>query len=362
MRVVRDYQKFADYKNKADEKLLPIVTTVVNNILTPEVMNEYKKAFKKFWVSLLSTIIPGVVFLIIGAIIISVVSNGFIPFFVFLILFIISILIGVILGAVYWRKFYRFRVNLAHVLKQNLNQEALYVESFNILDDEMDYIPTEESTDFKEAFRHCQVSKKDLHRFTVGIPGGAYISEVKEPKHCLLMKHYPLSLINVHWVYERRDSKGNLTEEKHYYTGMLKIDTRYLEDKAMVFTLMVGKLASGSDLQKIQMENKEFNKYVTPMINDRFKATMMFTPLSQELMLKRLKDTQGSKIKRFNVFSTGDFIYLNYNVDFGFMYLNVPLRLKNKEIVINKIYNDLLIDTYTLYYMLSFINIPIYLQ
>ncbi|MHA0271252.1 DUF3137 domain-containing protein, partial [Mesomycoplasma ovipneumoniae] len=60
--------------------------------------------------------------------------------------------------------------------------------------------------------------------------------------------------------------------------------------------------------------------------------------------------------------SSGNAIYFTYKCDWNFMYVDFPTSIKTPDDFINHIFNDFLLDTYSLYYLLCLIYVTLYLE
>ncbi|TDV24465.1 hypothetical protein BCF59_0437 [Mycoplasmopsis mustelae] len=371
MRIVEDYTKYTDYEVKAREKLLPRVKEAVDKILTPENKKKYLSVLKTTKIVFGASIIS--LFLAIILIIAFSRGNGGATFVIGIIFLAITAILTII-TILYYLKTMKEKRALKSMIVNLLDQDTLYKEAYDLLDDSMDYISKERCDEIGHLyFKNCEIKRSEMHKYRCTVPPEASIHKITQPRYVLIDKKYPASLQNIMWREVIRRNK-NYDEEKFYYTGLMKIDTRALGDKAMRFTLLNGMLSNkigkffrkivGLDdgLKLINLENKEFVKIFQFRAQNEIKARMMYTPLSMEISLKRFFDRTGVKIRGLSVISDGASIYFEYEVDFGFMFLDLPFSIKSKERVIQSIYKDLLLDTYSLYYMLSLMYIPIYLQ
>ncbi|MDW2925749.1 hypothetical protein [Mesomycoplasma ovipneumoniae] len=89
----------------------------------------------------------------------------------------------------------------------------------------------------------------------------------------------------------------------------------------------------------------------------------MYTPLAMELSLKRYFDRNGVKVSDISIQSFQNAVYFTYKCDWNFMYLDFPTSIiKTPDDFINRIFNDFLLDTYSLYYLLCLIYVTLYLD
>ncbi|MDW2926679.1 DUF3137 domain-containing protein [Mesomycoplasma ovipneumoniae] len=244
----------------------------------------------------------------------------------------------------------------------NFKPEDAYKTAFSILDKGMDYLGF-----YDQLNNNFLISGNEVRNFTpAGTIGSAdaWISEVRPVKQLLIDKKFHVAFTNVHWEWEEKieDEDGKVkTVIRHSYTGFLKIDTSILGEKVFDFKLLK---AGGWPFQrdKVKLENQLFNKVFRPVSNDKLKIRKMYTPLAMELSLKRYFDRNGVKVSDISIQSFQNAIYFTYSCNWNFMYFNFPRSIKSPDHFINRIFNDFLTDTYSLYYLLSLIYATLYLD
>ncbi|WP_337903518.1 DUF3137 domain-containing protein [Mesomycoplasma ovipneumoniae] len=354
MKIISDYFKFEDYKNKAKDEFRPKLDEIIKkkHLKTLEKLAGIQRVAKKLEiVSLISYIFisAGIYVAIkyelgIGGIIFAVISG------------IIAIASTFYLG-IKKREIRKITNEVSKDVIDSFKPEVAYKAAFSILDKGMDYLGFND-----QPSNNIQISKNEISNLTpVQIIGSskAWISEVRPLKELLIDEKFRVSFTNVRWQWEERRKKETVTKKS--FTGILKIDTSILGEKAFDFKLLKpnGWL---SQKDKIKLENEEFNKVFNPHSSDRLKIRKMYTPLAMELSLKRYSDRDGVKVLNVTIESSGNAIYFTYKCDWNFMYVDFPTSIKTPDDFINHIFNDFLLDTYSLYYLLCLIYVTLYLD
>ncbi|MHA0296851.1 DUF3137 domain-containing protein [Mesomycoplasma ovipneumoniae] len=354
MKIINDYFKFEDYKNKAKEEFRPKLDEIVKkkHSKTLEKLAGIQSMAKKLnIVTLISYVLTAVAF---GVSVDNRLGNG--GTIVTIILGIIAVASTFYLG-VKKREIRKITNEISKDVLDSFKPEVAYKDAFSILDKGMDYLVFNGQPSNKN-----QISKNEISVLTpVEIIGSskASISEVRPLKELLIDEKFHVSFTNVHWQWKEKRKNETVTMES--FTGILKIDTSILGEKAFYFKLLK---PSGwfSKKDKIKLENEKFNKVFNPHSNDKLKIRKMYTPLAMELSLKRYFDREGVKVTDVTIESSGDAIYFTYKCDWNFMHVDFPTSIKNPDVFINHIFNDFLLDTYSLYYLLSLIYVTLYLD
>ncbi|WP_069096856.1 DUF3137 domain-containing protein [Mesomycoplasma ovipneumoniae] len=359
MKIISDYFKFEDYKNKAKEEFLPKLDEIIKKKNSSSLQKiavlqkESKKLIIIFSISLFLT------FIIILSISLAEVAYITLMF---------AIIPGIVtfFSAFYlWMKkkeIWSITNEISKDVLVNFKPEVAYKTAFSILDKGMDYLGFNDQANNK-----FLISENEIRNFTpAGTIGSsdAWISGVRPLKKLLIDKKFHVGFTNVHWEWEEEveDQDGNVkTVIRDSYTGFLKIDTSILGQKAFNFKLLK---AGGWPFQrdKVRLENELFNKTFRPVSNDKLKIRKMYTPLAMELSLKRYFDRNGVKVSNISIQSFQNAIYFTYSCNWNFMYLDFPRSIKNPDDFISRIFNDFLTDTYSLYYLLSLIYATLYLE
>ncbi|EIE39348.1 DUF3137 domain-containing protein [Mycoplasmopsis canis] len=349
MRIVKDYKSFSQYKEEIDKIAIPYFKDIVEKAFSSSDFKKVKLYRALGWSAVASSIL--FVVLMIVLFMAQVEKGG--AYLALLIFLVISIIVGI----VFFVLLSKIKSDIFSVVNSSVDEEQFYKKAFNVLDPNFNYLGFNHET--KNS--HLGINKKELSVYRTSMPAEAFLIDVSKETEWFIDNKYPTFLVNSLWKHVKVDRKGD-THETFYNSSLLKINTHALGDKGFAFTLFNGTFDNWfSSLKKIQFENKEFNKIFKMHSDNEIKSRMMYTPLSMELSLKRLRDNINSKVKNFKVYSTGEEIYFSFSTDMGFMFMDIPRSL-NKEKVIRKMYNDFMLDTYTLYYLLSIIYTPLYLD
>ncbi|MDW2927386.1 hypothetical protein [Mesomycoplasma ovipneumoniae] len=359
MKIISDYFKFEDYKNKAKEEFLPKLDEIVKKKNSSSLQKiavlqkDSKKLIIIFSISLFLT------FIIILSISLAEVA------YITLIFAIIPGIIAFFSAFYFWMKkkeIWSITNEISKDVIVNFRPEDAYKTAFSILDKGMDYLGF-----YDQLNNNFLISGNEVRNFTpAGTIGSAdaWISEIRPVKQLLIDKKFHVAFTNIHWEWEEEieDEDGKVkTVIRHSYTGFLKIDTSILGEKAFNFKLLK---AGGWPFQrdKVKLENQLFNKVFRPVSNDQLKIRKMYTPIAMELSLKRYFDRNGVKVSDISIQSFQNAVYFTYSCNWNFMYFNFPRSIKSPDHFINRIFNDFLIDTYSLYYLLSLIYATLYLD
>ncbi|WP_069097370.1 DUF3137 domain-containing protein [Mesomycoplasma ovipneumoniae] len=354
MKIISDYFKFEDYKNKAKEEFRPKLDEIIKK--------KHSKTLEKL-VGLQSTakilnIVSSISFVLaVIAILVTIKYHLEFGGFIFAgIAGIIAIASTFYLG-VKKKEIKKITDEVSKDVLDSFKPEVAYKAAFPILDKGMDYLGFN-----AQPSRNIQISKNEISNLTPAeIIGSskAWISEVRPLKELLIDEKFHVSFTNVRWQW--KEWRKNETVTRESFTGILKIDTSILGEKAFDFKLLK---PSGwfSQKDKIKLENEEFNEVFNPESNDRLKIRKMYTPLAMELSLKRYSDRDGVKVTDVTIESSGNAIYFTYKCDWNFMYVDFPTSIKTADDFINHIFKDFLLDTYSLYYLLCLIYVTLYLD
>lgn len=116
-------------------------------------------------------------------------------------------------------------------------------------------------------------------------------------------------------------------------------------------------------MQKVKLESDAFNKTFNAYTNDEVKLRMMYTPLAMENMVKLHQNSKSvQKISNLVMISDGNAIYFVFTADMGFMEINWEKDYSNPDQLLRAIINDVALDIYNLYILISYAYIPYYLK
>ncbi|WLP85843.1 DUF3137 domain-containing protein [Mycoplasma seminis] len=360
MKHVANYLNYSDFKQKADIEVLPIIKEVVEPQFQTQLYKDYKK-FHTLAASFSGTLALSVVITII-IVFASIDNLPFAAIVAFLIIDAILLLLNLIFWPLTLKKAKELNRNiLSQLAKQPIYQKSIQALQPNWEFKNTSYVPDDIIHGYAESGRFSSV-EYNTYRPSL-IPSDSYIEEADRCKTVIIDGKYPAHFSNTHWIHivTTTDSKGNTYQEKHhYYSTLLKIDARFLEDKHQtIFSLMA---LNGRGLKAIRLENNNFNKIFNLRMNDEIKARMMFTPLAMEnLTLLHQNNFKFTNISVPGVYANNDVIYISFMSPAGFAKIDLPKAPRNKEKVTNFIYKDILQDIYSLYYLLQLVYIPNYL-
>ncbi|WP_069096857.1 DUF3137 domain-containing protein [Mesomycoplasma ovipneumoniae] len=356
MKIIRDYFKFEDYKNKAKEEFRPKLDEIIKkkHSNTLEKLAGLQSVAKKLnIVSSISYVLTTI------AIIVHLIYQSEFVGVIFVAIFGIIATTSTFYLGFKKKQIRSITDEISKDIQDSFKPEVAYKAAFSILDKGMDYLGFNDQPNNK-----FLISENEIINFTPdGIIGSskAWISGVRPLKELLIDEKFHVSFTNVHWQWEERRKKKEENVTKESFTGILKIDTSILGQKAFDFKLLKPR-GWFSQKDKIKLENEEFNQIFNPESNDRLKIRKIYTPLAMELSLKRYFDRDGVKVLDVTIESSGSAIYFTYKCDWNFMYVDFPTYIKTPDDFINHIFNDFLLDTYSLYYLLSLIYATLYLD
>ncbi|WP_230580418.1 DUF3137 domain-containing protein, partial [Mesomycoplasma ovipneumoniae] len=257
-----------------------------------------------------------------------------------------------------------------------LRPEDAYKTAFSILDKRIDYLGFN-----NDPYNEIRISRNEIRQFTTATTfhwrgnrdtSWPEISSVEPLKELLIDKKFRVAFTNVHWEWEEIRQNPNkirredITIEHKISTGILKIDTSILREKA--FDFKPSRADNSLYIEdNVELENEEFIEPVDPDSNDKLKTRKMYTPDAMELSLERYYDRDGVKVSNFSIHSSENAIYITYRCDPNFMshvfrisHIIDPDHFNNY--FINYFFNGFLADAYSLYYLLYLIYPTLYLD
>ncbi len=158
-----------------------------------------------------------------------------------------------------------------------------------------------------------------------------------------------------HWTTTYEDSKGNTKTYNHYAeSGYALIET---DPKQSEFEFSInGSIFSRPNLNKMDLENKNFLRTTKLKSNDKIKSRMMFTPLAMEEVLKHYPKTSN----KFFAQKIGDQVAFSF-VALKNQFIIDAVKGSNDLTTANKYIDDIVEDFYTLYEKLGIVLIPPFL-
>ncbi|SJZ52269.1 DUF3137 domain-containing protein [Mycoplasmopsis verecunda] len=367
MKRVADYLNFSDFKNEADEKLLPIIKDVVQKQFSTNEYSLYQKNKKIAIIVALCTILPLIITL--ATLIPGLMnSNGSATLSGIVFLGITVILI--IVASVYNGLRLKAAHNISKSILFNINKADLHLKAINILQPKWKFLGSEYECDnprysYDKSTRKFQRNEYYTYRPSV-VPSDAYIADISNCQTIVIDDKYPAHFSNAHWIYETQtaDGRGNrTTQETHFYVTLLKIDARYLESRHRTSFMYFGsKWYNPAGMKSIKLENNDFNRLFKLQSNDEMKMRMLFTPLAMENMSNMWnRNYSSTNIRNISVSAQNDIIYMSFLSPAGFGLIDVPKFAKDPIRTTNFIYSDILKDIFSLYFLLQLVYIPNYL-
>ncbi|MFV8480418.1 DUF3137 domain-containing protein [Mycoplasma sp. AA7A] len=366
MKRVADYLNYADFKSEADQKVLPVIKKIVNDCFQSPLYTKYKNSLKLFFI--IGSVALALLVITLSVFIPCAISGKEPGMIVGGVFGVITFPI-IIVAAVYLWQALSAAKSISSMIRNKISKDDVYKMTIDILQPNWNFKGKnyeDQSAGVKYSFA------PDTHVFTMAeykncmpanIPSGARLVQAKPCQTLIIDDKYPAHFSNTHWIYETtyKDSKGNVHHsETHYYATLLKIDARSLDPKHWTsfsyFEAFVG------NKKKITLENPEFNKIFKLKADDELKARAMFTPLAMEnltnMWKRNLKFTNTNNIK---LHAENDLIYMAFISPQGFGIIDVPQYSTKPEKVTRAIYNDILKDIFSLYFLLELVYIPNYL-
>ncbi|MFV8400970.1 DUF3137 domain-containing protein [Mycoplasma sp. 005V] len=366
MKRVADFLNYTDFKSEADNKVFPTIKKIVDDAFKLPLYDQYKKNKKLFIIVASITL---ALFIITLAIIIPSAFNESVAGLIVGVIIAILNLPVFIFACVFFGKAVSIAKDISKIIKEKTSKADLYKAAIGILQpnwnfEGQNYDTT--SAGIKYSFdpqTHVFTMAEYKNCMPTSIPNGSRLVQAKPCQTLIIDEKYPTHFSNTHWIHETTytDSKGNVHHsETHYYATLLKIDARALDSKHWTSFTFFESFAGR--MKKIKLENPEFNKIFKLRCNDELKARMMFTPLAMENLTKMWNNNYKlTNTKSINLEADDDLIYMSFISPEGFGLIDVPLYATKPEKITKAIYNDILKDIFSLYFLLELVYIPNYL-
>ncbi|WP_434336967.1 DUF3137 domain-containing protein [Mesomycoplasma conjunctivae] len=360
---VRDYKEKEEFKNKFEEKITPIIKNRLEDVFK---LPHFKK-MENYLYAILGTSILFLIVLIAGfalAFSRNGISSGIIVIFISL------VFLGIAIALYYLRK--KLARRIESIIYDNLNVDDLYRQGFNLLDSEIEYKndENEENEENDEELHFPGISEDEHIVFGSELPSEAIFNRVLAKIDFVIDQKFPATLEQCEWLVRILNKKNELVREEFYYNAMIKIDIEKLEKKTE-FSLKYKQswFNSGKNLftkkdrfghKEMKLENKELHKKFNLFSNDELKIYEMFTPLTMELITKRVNDASNVNVGKPSFHSIGKSVYISFPSKYDFFALRTLYN--NKQVAANKISEQFVENIYDVYYEISFIQIPIFLK
>ncbi|VEU74853.1 Uncharacterised protein [Mycoplasmopsis citelli] len=372
MKIVKEYLDFETFKAKCDQNIYPLVVEKVEKYFSQKEIDELKKIKSVFIGSFILGTLSA-----IGAILSFVygVSNSFrdnyykVKLYSALAILILS-LIFFIIGFIFLYKFRSAKLIINRKIANELgNSDLIYQKAFKNISSEIEYV-TPNDSNFKTLLSQNDkphLTKQDLSRVEPDCETPPVLVSSNKIASWIIDNKYPVEYYFLHWQYvvQRKDRD----EIRNVFRGLIKVYNHKMGDKTFDWSLTAGSFSKNWLAKKLskgmELENREFNSNFTLKAdqNNRQNIFRIFTPYAQELLVKRINDTQGTLVNSFKLISSDneksviyDFVGIS-----SFMQINAKLKLDIQQ-VIKGYYSDILYDSYTFYFLLCFVYIPLYFE
>ncbi|RIV16758.1 hypothetical protein [Mycoplasmopsis gallopavonis] len=342
MKRVNDFLSFEKFTQKTNQAIYPKLKTLVDEAVEPY-LPEIKKINIWFW-SLLGS---GLFLLLLTAILFSrfqksiiISSFGFIG------------LCLLILSFVFRRLKNKKYQLIATEIFAKTNLEQIYATALE--SNELEWkIWKPKSSEIHEFLE--KIKAPDFWRAAPGIPSRAKKHSWEVKWAFSIREKYQGMLVQVVWI--ERIAKKDHVEIVYHYDYKVFLDTSALKSEGAYFEIN----SNLWGLEKQKLENDQFNKMFRLRSNDDLSMRKIFTPYSQEVCVNRQIDNDYSIIKKINILATPEIMLTSF-VGTKFNFELRSFNTSNSSKIIRTIYDQSILDLYTLYFILSFYDIPIYLK
>ncbi|CAM9122106.1 DUF3137 domain-containing protein [Mycoplasma marinum] len=322
-----------EYKRKIEEPLRKEITDAVTSC--QDVVNKKLKSVAQTWykVTKIALIVIGTIMIIIGMF-----TGGGAALIALAGLGLIAIIVGIIM-------FYYSSVKykgVDEIYRESMDLEKIYKTAIGGLPD-FEYVSNE------------NVISKNLIRHTYKIPNDAVIKNASNHFKVTFKSKYLITFQSglFHWVRYSTDSKGNRTRQDYYRdSGFASVHFDKSESDHE-FTMHRKNWFSNTQIDKIELENRDFMKKTKFKSNNEIKARMMFTPLAMEEVLKLQKNMKLS----FDLVKKGNVANFSYGSVKNQFIIDAKAA-KTIDETVNRYFNDIIEDFYYLYEILGSVTIP----
>ncbi|WP_025755528.1 DUF3137 domain-containing protein [Mycoplasmopsis cricetuli] len=370
MKIVKEYLDFDTFKSKCDDNLFSIVQNKVNKIYTEEEIKNSKKI-------LTSSVITFALGLILSI-------AAFFTFFfpaardysfeiekgarnINLIAFLVLALLGVgliCIGIFLFRRYILWKTNMQRKINFELkNVDNVYEIAFKNISPSLDFSNNVKSSTYQKILNlnGTEITKKELYSFLpiFGIQKDAKLIYSTQKATLLIDDLYPLAMHFNTWKQVKRQTKKQTIYE-FVHQGVIKIKIEHAKKQIKNNAIWSLQFASFLNRGGLEFENSEFNKTFTIYGDNKLDMFKIFTPFTQELLLKRANDTQNILFPRFKMYVAENDIYFIFPCNPEFMEININYK-SNPDEIVKRYYQDILKDVYSFYYFICYIYIPAYL-
>ncbi|WP_027120387.1 DUF3137 domain-containing protein [Mycoplasmopsis lipofaciens] len=360
MKRTKESKTFEEFRNENESKVKELVTQKCNEVLSK---NSLYKSLKIYFII---SLVSGIIALILGIIFLLLVLQSAESFFILLMFVFFSGLLCVIFVLMFISKKKKMQSTISEALNNaGIFDICLKTLGYRMLDS---YSEKDAGAMSKNYKKWKSVPILDWANYATGvgiIPSDANISSASMPKFINdeFNNSWWVQQVIFHWVRRRTDKDGNVHYE-NYYAPLFLCEGQYLnshkDDINLTFSLGSRCDLNRKDKYNTELENKEFNKKFKLYTNNQIKTRMIYTPLSMELMLKHFKQSQYCGVRNFGMNYDALTVRSWFQPKNNVMEIDFPKIQFSKSSIINYVTNDVIRDTYAVYWVFSFMTIPPY--
>lgn len=372
---VRDYTTKETFLENINEKLKPIVDAILDEIWKK---NDFKTLRLRKILTLSFTAFF-ILFLIISIFVITTSSTAALA----LSIIDIILLISAVVSGMFWLW---KRRDIKYSIQRALNIHQLYKLAFSLLNANIQYINEDIDKDiyklmYKDIYKDMYEGIEDIE--DIDEDSFPYLSQSELSLHNLLIRRgydffkshgsKKLVLHSKHnasfecatWIKEVV-VQDKIVSTSYAYTTVIKIDTSQIRDPFDFFMSesSLFDFSNYAGMKKIKLENSNFNKEFNMRAYNELKTFQMLTPLAMENMVQRKMDSNGVDVKDLKILSTGNFLYIGFVTRKEEVFrdrFSFFLTL-NKEVMSQRIVDQISQAVYNIYYPISIMQIPIYID
>lgn len=370
---VRDYTTKETFLENINEKLKPIVDAILDEIWKKDDF----KTLRLRKILTLSFTAFFILFLIISVFVITTSSTAALA----LSIIDIILLISAVVSGMFWLW---KRRDIKYSIQRALNIHQLYKLAFSLLNANIQYINEDIDKDIyklmykdmyegidedidenidEDSFPSLSQSELSLHNSL--IRRGYDFFKSHGSKKLVLHSKHNVCFECATWIKEVVVQDKTISTS-YAYTTVIKIDTSQIRDPFDFFMSesSLFDFSNYAGMKKIKLENSNFNKEFNMRAYNELKTFQMLTPLAMENMVQRKMDNNGVDVKDLKILSTGNFLYIGFVTRKEEVFrdrFSFFLTLK-KEVMSQRIVDEISQAVYNIYYPISIMQIPIYID
>ncbi|MGY5139662.1 DUF3137 domain-containing protein [Mycoplasmopsis gallinarum] len=374
MRVVHEPLTKHQFLDKYKEKTKEIVSNAFDEA-TKTINIKKSKIF--YWIGV--GLIPLGIILIILAAYMAIITNSNgtllnVLAIISVILGFITLITGIIFVIITIKKTRKVNASIIAKLKNDRlfakTFEAFNYELFDTEAETIKYLATKydenESYKFENALTVIRkINQGDISKNLLGIEGipidaqiiSNYNNQFVVDEYNNIWKTFNLTF---YWVRQTTDHKGNIVTHEYRKNLFAVLGYYPNNDRAEGFKFAIGHrpLSIASLKANVKLENNKFNKKFNLYSNDELKIRNVFTPLTMEKYIELA--SENVNVPGFGLYYDSPLV-LSWFAGSEILEFNWPkVVLLNKHKIVNFIVNDVLNDSYLVYWVSSFMNVPPY--